>query len=617
MRFLQRIATLALMTVLITGLWLSPFAVLPSVRAEDPPPTDNTRQTTLDVHYTGYDWWLVQWNGNQVMCRFTVEHEGYPTEDEIKTWCGADLLKGWKNTPTCSVGEDCVGLYLFMVNTHEEVKTVDVELPLSSAWLTFSGCSPDSPRNACDALPNLVISGEEPLPNEMVISIQGTINGEPFTCSGSECVLPLQPTTEQGQQIEFWADSSFGDSSPHYSALVRVLPWGDFMSPDGDGSGTPLYYLDILSSQWRGAPLASCSEVWQVMPDVGGPPTWLSSPEGPEKLYSAVNLFFLAGMMIRSGLVDASMCQDGGLQTKTSASMCGMRAAYDAVMEWQNRFDVEIFNVAAETGIPAQLLKNVFARESQFWPGIYSTYKEAGLGQLTEQGADALLLWNPDFYSQFCPLVLHQTRCDLGFGNISNEEQAILRGALVRKVNASCPNCPEGIDISQASFSIKVFAEGLQANCIQVAQVIDNVTGRSPNEVSSYIDLWRFTLANYNAGPGCLTNAIRETNNAGLPLTWENVSSKLEPACQAAIRYVDDITQAAATPVPTPTSWVYPGQAPAGIIPSYISTPTPTPAPSTSEGSSATPTPVRTPTPGGGYPSAGTATPQPGGSNYP
>ncbi len=68
-----------------------------------------------------------------------------------------------------------------------------------------------------------------------------------------------------------------------------------------------------------------------------------------------------------------------------------------------------IINAANDTGVPAQLLKNLFARESQFWPGIFKAVSDSGLGQLTENGADTTLLWNPSFYSQYCPLVLIRT----------------------------------------------------------------------------------------------------------------------------------------------------------------------------------------------------------------
>ena len=98
--------------------------------------------------------------------------------------------------------------------------------------------------------------------------------------------------------------------------------------------------------------------------------------------------------------------------------------------------------------------------------------------------------------------MLDKQYCELGFGNLGEFEQNLLRGALVKKVNASCPDCSSGIDLTEASYSVKVFAEGMLANCEQVGRIITNLTDFNPGQVSSYEDLWRFTLVNYNAGPG-------------------------------------------------------------------------------------------------------------------
>jgi hypothetical protein len=257
------------------------------------------------------------------------------------------------------------------------------------------------------------------------------------------------------------------------------------------------------------------------------------------------------------------------------------------VQEWQNRFDAEIVQVARDTGVPAQLMKNIFSRESQFWPGIYKTYREAGLGQMTDYGADTLLLWNPSFFQQFCPLVLSDENCDTRFDAMSSQNQRLLRGALVQKFNATCPSCSGGIDLSQANFSVGLFAESLLAHCRQTAQIIMNTTQRYPGEVSSYADLWRFTLVNYNAGAGCLMDAVNATWGMSEPLDWTHVSARLGPVCQPAIGYVDQISQmpgAQPTPAPwqvqpTPTPSVEPSVEPIQptITPEgVVITPTPT-----------------------------------------
>jgi hypothetical protein len=85
------------------------------------------------------------------------------------------------------------------------------------------------------------------------------------------------------------------------------------------------------------------------------------------------------------------------------------------------------------------------------------------------------------------------------------------------------------------------------ANCEQAGQLVENITGGTAGSAGSYEDLWKFTLVNYNAGPGCLGNALDATSGEDTAekqeLTWENVSSHLEPACQGAINYVNDISR--------------------------------------------------------------------------
>jgi hypothetical protein len=244
-------------------------------------------------------------------------------------------------------------------------------------------------------------------------------------------------------------------------------------------------------------------------------------------------------------------------------------------------------------------MKNIFSRESQFWPGIYEKVREAGLGHLSDIGADAVLLWNPAFYSQFCPLILADETCQRGFGNLDPAQQEMLRGALVQKVNAACPDCPIGIDLTQANFSISIFARSILANCEQVRQIVYNSTGRQPGQVAKYEDLWKFTLLNYNAGPGCLGNAMQRTINNGNPLTWENVSFNLQEVCRAGIAYVDDVStmpqpdqgsinDLLSTPEPStylPTPTVQPTPRPIIV--------TPTPGPTATTG----PTPIGTPYP--------------------
>jgi hypothetical protein len=239
----------------------------------------------------------------------------------------------------------------------------------------------------------------------------------------------------------------------------------------------------------------------------------------------------------------AIACSNGGLLPEGGVNTCGLESARDAVTEWQNRFDEIIIKTSQETGVSAHLLKNLFARESQFWPGPNETLGEMGLGHLTEEGADTTFLWNSSFYEQFCPTVLAGEGCSKGYPHLKEDERLLLRQSLVASVNATCAECPLRLDAAQSDFSVNVFAQTLIANCRQTGQVVSNYTDGPPGASVSYEDLWKLTLVNYNAGPACVADAITGARLKGLPLTWKNITSYLPPACTRAIEYVNDISK--------------------------------------------------------------------------
>ncbi len=527
------------------------FAPSSQIFANSVMPSDGPqRKAVMTVSYIAYEWWLLSWQSPDVLCQVFVEHEGWPVADEVQYYCGNAVLQRWQATKPCATTPDqCAGLYLHLAGSKPGEREVEVDLLPPTVWVSITDCDPVAPENRCETLPGLLFKGEEPLPNESIIAIQGYVDNQPFSCQGSECRLPLPPTGENGVRIVFWAVSSFGDNSKRYDAQVRLIAVGDFPNPDESSMEAPLWYIDLISSQYLGQTSSTCSQIWQSFPPVGGAAAWLQTPERPEDLSSNRPYYFLAGSLISQDIVDAADCENGGLAENGAANQCGLETARVMVDQWQNQFNAEIIQVAVDTGVPAQLMKNIFSRESQFWPGIYSRIDEAGLGHLSDLGADTVLLWNPAFFSQFCPLVLDTILCQRGFGNLDVAEQELLRGALVQKVNATCPNCPMGIDLTQANFSISVFARSLLANCEQVGQIIYNTTQVKAGEVATYEDLWRFTLVNYNAGPGCLAGAIQKTCASGLGLTWENVAANLDLGCQTALDYIADISSIAP---PTP-----------------------------------------------------------------
>jgi hypothetical protein len=507
------------------------------VSAAGEQPTGPDRFAIITQKYTSYEWWLTNWTDNQVACSITVDHEGPPTNGEISAICGATLYEKWLDTKPCETSEEnpsiCEGYYLVFFKSEPAQRDVTVVQPPPVVWVSLDGCVPFTSTFRCSVLPTLVLTGEEPIGGEHITGLAGRMNDKAFTCD-PVCQVDLAPTDNDGLHLEFWANSSYGDTSVIFEARVRVAASND----PTDHS----WYVDVLSTQWRGAPLAGCSQTWGTFPPVGGVPAWLSTPARAEDLATNISYEYLAASLIIEGVADASTCSDGGLLENGLVSPCGLKEARSAVDDWQNRFDGLIFSAAEETGIPAQVLKNIFSRESQFWPGMTIGHPEAGLGQMTNGGADTTLLWNLPFYEQFCSSILDDAICRRGFSHLNSEQQDTLRNSLVSNVNAFCPDCPLGIDLERADNSVSIFAETLFANCVQTGLVVD--LNNNADTSVGYEDLWRFTLVNYNAGPGCLGLAIDMTSRNDEPLDWKHVSSHLTPVCQGAFDYVTDISNA-------------------------------------------------------------------------
>lgn len=506
-----------------------------SATGEEPLGPDRFAVVTQD--YTSYEWWLTGWADNKVACSIDISHEGLPAGSEIYTTCGATIYEKWASTLPCDTSEEdstaCLGYYLVYYRSKIAQHDVGVNLPPPVVWVSLDGCVPFNSTFRCDNLPTLVLTSEEPMEGEYITGLSGWKDGVSFSCD-PVCQVDLAPTDSDGLQLEFWANSSYGDSSILFEAKVRVSA--------SDDPNDQFWYVDVLSTQWRGAPLAACSQTWNTFPPVGGVSAWLSTPLKAEDLATNTPYEFLAANLIKQGLADASACNDGGLLVDGFVSPCGLESARLTVNDWQNRFDSVILNAAQETGVPAQLLKSIFGRESQFWPSVTIGHPEAGLGQMTSKGADATLLWNRPFYEQFCPTELDSATCDKGYARLTAAHQDRLRNALVNKVNAVCPGCSLGIDLDRTEKSVGIFAETLLANCAQTGMVVELNDRQYSGTTVSYDDFWRFSLVNYNAGPGCLGLAVDQTSRNGEPMDWVHVSSYLTPVCRGAIDYVTDIS---------------------------------------------------------------------------
>lgn len=286
----------------------------------------------------------------------------------------------------------------------------------------------------------------------------------------------------------------------------------------------------------------SCAAIWGFDRPQLGIPEVLSFPISSQELHTEYDYYYLAAMLIKNKAVDPTGCLYDGLQTFTTASMCGVNAARPQLFEWQNKFDPYIFNSGTHTGIPPRLIKELFALESQFWPGYYQTISSSGLGQLNQNGADALIIYNPDYYKQLCPQVLHADACKQSYDQLSEDEKRLLRGRLVSQVNADCPTCTNGVDLDVAIASVQVFTDVIKANCRQVNNTIYNLTYVRPANLISYVDMWRLALANYNSGSGCTALALESSWTTYRDLDWAHVSQFfIARECSTALFYVNEL----------------------------------------------------------------------------
>jgi hypothetical protein len=395
----------------------------------------------------------------------------------------------------------------------------------------LDGCSQTGYEIRCDLLPILVFSGIEPLSDQHITAISYLYRGQRASCEASTCSVPLLLSPGFGDTITFSAQSSYGDATETYEALIRVKPTGD-----GD------WQVDVLSTQWD-PPVEVFAREWNVFPPLGESPAWLSHPANAADLHTEEPYQYLAGQLIGAGVVDASSCADGGLLFSGYASQCGFETAYADVIAWQNSFDNIIFEVALRHDLSPWLIKNLIARESQFWPGAFMlSPHEYGLARLTETGADTILMWNEPFYLDFCGQFLIDEVCQQGYNHITPEQRQLLRGALSTRINLACSTCEYGFDFERIEYNIEVIAESLLANAAQVGHILTLLTKSSPGANVSYEDLWRFTLVNYNAGPGCLAAALKPAVVSHSMLVWASISGRLRGDCALATDYVESVT---------------------------------------------------------------------------
>ncbi len=269
-------------------------------------------------------------------------------------------------------------------------------------------------------------------------------------------------------------------------------------------------------------------------------PNWLRRDLAVTDLATQNRYDLLSAHLLKSGLVDSSSCPAGGLNSIGSPNGCGLALAQEPANVWQNRYDAAILASANSMNLPPSVVKSVIAVESQFWPAPDWIKGEIGLGQMTAGGADLALMYRPDFYQQICRQALGKEACQHAYVELPLSSRAMLQGLVLRSIDATCPNCQGGIDPARGDQAVAVLADTLAASCTQGARVFRMGTGKTPAELLSYEDFWRFVLANYHSGAGCLYQALRLT---GYPASWSAISTNLTGYCTSGREYVRHIEE--------------------------------------------------------------------------
>jgi len=388
-------------------------------------------------------------------------------------------------------------------------------------------------------------------------AIRGFVDTTEFICADSPCAVYL----DQGSaRIIFRAYTSTGESGEEVISSVNVT---------SDAQG---YLVAIDSVSQFESFVDSCSLVWGVRDEENA--SWDSFVQFPYQINTKKTLHTLSRNLILNGIVDTSNCPAGGLSVGLDwPTTCGLEASASKMIEWQNQFDEYIWLAGKEQGIPPKILKTLIEVESQFWPGNSRFYlDEIGLGQINQLGVDVLLRKDPSLYRDVCSTVLSD--CALPYTSLDPTQQALIRGAVVKSADATCPTCENGLDLDVAKDSISLVAKLLQANCQQVDEVLGNKIADA-----DYEDLWRFTLAAYHSGVSCFIDAVNTLKDANKDITWENLENEL--SCGKGADYVNGVMDnlfafdfylyqavdkdrnltessvvATRTPVPTPTAYV-------------------------------------------------------------
>lgn len=478
------------------------------------------QRKVVEQHYGKVHLWVVRaWADQIIKCELYLSDDTFPDKDDIRLGCGDQVASEWEATPPCEAAADpkklssCDGLYLVDLGKKEQFYNAVVELPVAEAHFDLINCASGK---WCSEPPLINFFGVEPLEGENIQAIKVRSGKKLATCNNaSTCSVRVPTTTQRGIWIEYWAESSFGDKSEHQFLYLRNV----YRASDASQ-----YFFEVLSPRYT----SDAAELqWSSFPALDHPNAeFYSSVDAENSLLTGHHLYYLSGKLINGGKVDTSECSTAVLLSNGTAGACGVEAAHATVVEWQNRYNQNILRASQAYGLPANILKGILAQESQFWPDPQVPY-EYGLGSLTENGIDALLVTDLDSFLQVCLPILGKKDCVSGYAALTAEKQAKLRGAVLRAV---------GTDRE-----LDLIARVLMSQVVQVGQVVQNATNGLPGQAASYEDLWDLTIASYHAGIGCVSEGVQNLRSTKQPITFEHFCGVASKGCQSACAYTDKV----------------------------------------------------------------------------
>ncbi|HSM24338.1 MAG TPA: hypothetical protein VK856_05695 [Anaerolineaceae bacterium] len=497
----------------------------PNITSSNIVSAEDSKRTTYQSRLTMANHWrFFRWNDGVSLCNIYVAHENYPNGDEIRSYCGDDLLVTWLTTPACEealFGKDvseCEGVYIgYLGKSFQSVKEL-VELPQVDLKVEMVNCEAGG---WCNERAILRFVAEEPLTDHRITSVTVKIGTSEKKCDDSVCELRMPITNEAGVEVEYWAISDYGDESERETFTLRNVP---------DLGKGDMYRFDLLGDGIDVNTPAG-TKLWSLFPVLNHPDRdTLEQPASYLDLSTENRFLYLAGKLILTGIVDGKSCAGFGLINNNTANPCGEDLAFNDVMAWQNQYDQEIYNTAIKYRVPARLIKGIIAQETQFWPYPVSD-KEYGLGRITENGADMLLIWNNDRYLEACLSLLAAETCAAGYSNLDAGDRSLLRGLVLSEIGTE-----NEIDLLGATFL---------ASATQVTQMVKNITELPVNEVSTYEEMWKISVANYHSGSGCVGTAMQTAWSNGDNMYWDSIYPNLLGDCMGAVDYVESVYELA------------------------------------------------------------------------